>query len=95
MPASPKETENLDEESPPRGKSTNRPARLSVNLGTGPATALRELMESKDITATEAIRRAISVWKFIEDEQARGNRIAVIETAGGKQNVREVLFHME
>ncbi|MFG1921235.1 CopG family transcriptional regulator [Cryptosporangium sp. NPDC048952] len=81
-------------ESPPRARA-ERPARLSVNLGSGPAEALRELMASKGISATEAIRRAISVWRFIEDEQGRGNRIAVIETAQGKQNVREVLFRME
>ena len=82
------------EASPPRTRP-GRPARLSVNLGSGPAEALRELMASKGISATEAIRRAISVWRFIEDEQARGNRIAVIETSQGKQNIREVLFRME
>jgi hypothetical protein len=80
-----------DEESPPDQKP-NRPARLSVNLGAGPAEALRELMESKDITATEAIRRAISVWSFIEKEQAAGRNIAVVDHSGGKQNVREIFF---
>jgi hypothetical protein len=69
------------------------PARLSINLGAGPAAALRDLMASKDISATEAIRRALSIWKFIEDERSRGRRIALLEGDGRDQVVREVVFH--
>src|SRR5262249_11393520 len=56
----------------PAEKTQTAPVRLSVNLGAQPAAALLELMDRKDISATEAIRRALSVWKFIEDERERG-----------------------
>jgi hypothetical protein len=68
-------------------------ARLSINLGAEPAHALRELMIRRNISATEAIRRALSVWKFIEDERSRGTSIALLEGEGKAQVVREVVFH--
>jgi len=77
----------------PEPAPSDGPVRLSVNLGTGAAAALRELMSRKDITATEAIRRALSVWKFIEDERAQGRSIALLEGRGKDQVVREVVFH--
>lgn len=64
--------------------------RLSVYLGTEPAAALRQLMASLGITATEAVRRAISVWKFVEDEQAKGHKLAVLADGA----VREVTFEV-
>lgn len=72
---------------------TSSPTRLSVNLGTGAAEALRELMERKGINATEAIRRALSTWKFIEDARRDGRSIALLEGHGKDQVVREVVFH--
>lgn len=53
--------------------------RINVNLGAEPAAALRELMARKGITATEAVRQALSWWKFVEDERAAGHRIAVLD----------------
>jgi len=67
--------------------------RLSVNLGAQPAAALRELMTKKGITATEAVRRALSIWKFVEDERAQGHRLAVLEGDGDQRAVREIIFH--
>jgi len=69
------------------------PVRLSVNLGAQPAAALREMMNKKGITATEAIRRALSIWKFVEDERAHGNHLAVLEGEGDHRRVREIIFH--
>ncbi len=74
-------------------KTQAGPVRLSVNLGAQPAAALRELMNRKEISATEAIRRALSVWKFIEDEREQGRGFAVLDTEDGKRVTREVIFH--
>jgi hypothetical protein len=65
--------------------------RLSVNLGEQPAAALHELMQRRGITATEAIRRALSVWKFVDDELAKGNTIGVL-SSGRNDAVREIVF---
>lgn len=76
-----------------RGERERTAVRLSVNLGEQPAAALHELMRRKGITATEAVRRALSIWKFVEDELARGNRVAVLEGEGERRTVRELIFH--
>lgn len=76
-----------------RGERERTTVRLSVNLGEQPAAALRELMSKKGITATEAVRRALSVWKFVEDELAQGNRLAVLVGEGDHRAVREIIFH--
>jgi hypothetical protein len=75
-------------------KSSGATERLSLNLARDFAQVLRQLMKRLDISAPEAIRRAISVLKFITDEQAAGRRLAVIETKDGKEQVREVIFHL-
>lgn len=64
-----------------RRRSTDRSGvvRLSINLSADTADSFRALIERKGLTITEGIRRAIIVWKFVEDETARGNQIAVIE----------------
>jgi hypothetical protein len=53
--------------------------RLSINLSTETADAFKALLERKGLTITEGIRRAITVWQFLEDEASKGNEIAVIE----------------
>ena len=60
-------------------KSRDRFVRLSVNLSLETAELFRVLIERKGLSITEGIRRAIAVWKFLEDEKSRGNEIAVIE----------------
>lgn len=60
-------------------KSRDRFVRLSVNLSIETAEVFRSLIERKGLSITEGIRRAIAVWKFMEDEKSRGNEIAVIE----------------
>lgn len=67
--------------------------RLSINLSSDTAAALRELAEHKGTSVTEAVRRAIAVWKFVEDEVAQGHRIAVIDKDGdGHDRIREVVL---
>lgn len=66
--------------------------RLSINLAPDVAKTLKELAKSKNISITEAVRRAIAVWRFMEAETGRGNRIAVVETVNGKDSLREVVL---
>jgi hypothetical protein len=66
--------------------------RLSVNLSLDTAQVLKNLAKRDSITITDAIRRAIACWSFIEDELAKGNRIAVIEQTDAGERVREVIF---
>jgi Ribbon-helix-helix protein, copG family len=63
--------------------------RLSVNLSLETAEVFRTLIERKGLSISEGIRRAIAVWKFLEDEKARGNEIAVVEP---DQSVRKVVL---
>jgi hypothetical protein len=64
-----------------------RSVRLSVNLSVESAETLKALIRRKGLTITEGIRRAIVVWKFVEDESSKGNQIAVIEPDGSKTTV--------
>jgi hypothetical protein len=64
-----------------------RSVRLSVNLSVESAETLRGLTRRKGLTITEGIRRAIAVWRFIEDENNNGNQIAVIEHDGSIRKV--------
>lgn len=63
----------------PRKEPAIRPSRLDINLGPGVADALADYMDTHDVTATEAIRRAISVALFAEDTAAAGQQLAVID----------------
>jgi hypothetical protein len=67
--------------------------RLSINLSLDAAQALRDLTTEKGISITEGVRRAIAVWKFVEDEKSKGNRLAVLEPGrNGEERVREVVL---
>jgi len=66
-----------------------RSVRLSVNLSVESAETLKALIRRKGLTITEGIRRAIAVWKFVEDESSKGNQIAVIEDDG---SIRKVIL---
>lgn len=51
--------------------------RLSVNLNSETADALKELASRRGVSLTEGIRRAIGIWKFVEDAQNQGSTILV------------------
>ncbi|ADB31278.1 hypothetical protein Kfla_2199 [Kribbella flavida DSM 17836] len=54
---------------------------------------LRLLASRRAASVTETIRRAISVLQFVEDEVAKGNKLAVVETdENGEQRVREIVL---
>ena len=67
----------------------NRSVRLSVNLSFETAEIFKTLIERKGLSISEGIRRAIAVWKFLEDEEALGNQIAVVEP---DETVRKVVL---
>jgi hypothetical protein len=70
-------------------ENQERTVRLSVNLSAESAETFKTLIKRKGLTITEGIRRAIAVWKFVEDETQRGNQIAVIER---DDSVRKVVL---
>ena len=67
------------------------PVRLSVNLAADVAALLQKWTTAKGISATEAIRRAIVIWDFVETELSAGNRLAVVERDGDRERVREIV----
>lgn len=83
-----------DRESVPREASADeveapQSIRLAVNLSPETARVFRSLIQRKGLSITEGVRRAIAVWRFVEDETARGNKI-IVQEPGGTQ--REVLL---
>jgi hypothetical protein len=66
-----------------------RSVRLSVNLSVESAETLKALTRRKGFTITEGIRRAIAVWSFVEEENSKGNELAVIEHDG---SIRKVIL---
>lgn len=66
--------------------------RLSINLAPDVAEVLLRRKKAKGISITEAIRRAIAVWDFVETEKALGHRLALIECDGDKERVREIVL---
>jgi hypothetical protein len=71
----------------PGSKHHRRFVRLSVNLSSETDEIFKSLIDRKGLSISEGIRRAIAVWKFLEDEEARGNQIAVMEPEGGVRKV--------
>jgi hypothetical protein len=65
------------------------PVRMSINLSREAANALKAMTAKRGITLTEAIRRAISTHKYVDDAASRGARILVEERDG---SVRELVF---
>jgi hypothetical protein len=62
-----------------KGAGHESSVRLSVNLSNETAQTFRALIRHRGLSITEGIRRAIAVWKFVEDETSKGNQLAVIE----------------
>jgi hypothetical protein len=62
--------------------------RLSINLAPGVAETLKGYARRKGVSATEAIRRAISVLAYVDSAQNRGASINIQEDG----TLREVQF---
>ena len=70
------------------GPSPSYGRRLSVNVALDVGEAIDELAERHGTTITDVIRRAVSTYKFVNDEVASGGKI-LVERNG---TVREVKF---
>lgn len=70
----------------PRPPTVGR--RLSVNVSLDVGRAIDQLAKRNKTSITEVIRRAVSAYKFIDDEVAAGGKI-LIEKDG---TIREVKF---
>ena len=70
--------------------SSDKITRLNVNLNAETADALKEIAEHRGISFTEAVRRAISVYKFIDDETQEGHRIQTVDPE--RNQVRELVL---
>lgn len=64
--------------------------RLNVNLNKETAAALKELAAKQNVSLTEAVRRAIAVLKFVEEEQGEGRKIQTMDPDG--KNKRELVL---
>ena len=53
--------------------------RLSVNINDETAAALEQLARIRQTTVTKIVRRAVSVYKFIEDETAKGKTLQLAD----------------
>jgi hypothetical protein len=67
---------------------TQDPVRLSVNLSPVVFGELKDYADRKGVSVTEAVRRAISVLKYVDDAQGRGASLNIEED--GK--LKEVQF---
>ncbi len=66
--------------------------RLSVNLAGDVASVLKYWCGKKGISATEGIRRAIALTRFVRAELAQGNTLAIVERRCDRTVVREIEF---
>jgi hypothetical protein len=64
-------------------------------MGQATAEALHELMESRGATATEIVRRAISLLAFVEAEREKGCRFALLSDTEKGEQVREVILGLD
>ncbi|MBN6035242.1 CopG family transcriptional regulator [Amycolatopsis sp. 195334CR] len=67
------------EQQPPQGgpASADDYTKLSVYLNPEAAAALKEYTSKRNISYTEAIRRAIAILKFVDEELAAGHELQV------------------
>ncbi len=66
--------------------------RLSVNLASDVAAALKDLSSNQGMTITQGVRKAIALWKLVEDELAKGNKIMVVQGEGENAKYREIIL---
>ena len=64
--------------------------RLNVNLNQETAAALKTIASDNNISLTEAIRRAIALLKFIEDEIGDDRKVQIMDRDG--RNKRELVL---
>ena len=66
--------------------------RLSVNLAPDVAHTLKSLSTNQGVSVTEGVRRAISLWKLVTSERAKGHKVMIVEGEGDKAKLRELIL---
>jgi Ribbon-helix-helix protein, copG family len=74
---------------PQSPRQASNPNRLSVNLSQEVADALRAIVLKRKISITEAVRRAISLLKFVEDAMDDGGKFLIARSG---EEPRELIF---
>jgi len=64
--------------------------RYTIDLGDKFDKLLTDLAQSKEITKSELIRRAVASYAYLEEERASGKRISVVDDAS--KTVKEVVL---
>lgn len=70
--------------------ATQHLVRLSVNMNPETAAALKEFAASKHLSYTEAVRRAIAIAKYIDDEVSEGRKVQTVDPS--REDVRELIL---
>lgn len=85
-------TRQQDEASADTQASTveQKPIRLSVNMNPETADALREIAKAYGVSITEAVRRAVSVAHFVEQQSRDGKSVQIEDPKTGK--IKELLM---
>lgn len=73
-----------------RAAATQDLVRLSVNMNPETAAALKEFAASKHLSYTEAIRRAIAIAKYIDDEVQDGRKVQTVDEE--RKDIRELIL---
>lgn len=71
---------------------TPRVVRLSINLAPTVAEALKTTATKQGVSITEAVRRAVALWRLVSDAQDHGNRVMVVEGRGDDAQYREIVL---
>lgn len=61
--------------------------RLNINVNDETAKVLKELAARRQTTVTEIVRRAVSVYKFVEDEVVDGNKTLKLVAPEGQETI--------
>jgi len=78
----------------PRGAATEGDTRkISMNLTIEVFEFLRKAASRENVTMTEIFRRALSVWRLIDDAQREGKTILLRD--GKTKEVERIHFHSE
>ena len=70
--------------------ATQNLVRLSVNMNPETAEALKEFASSKHLSYTEAVRRAIAIAKYIDDEISEGRKVQTVDP--DRADIRELIL---
>lgn len=65
--------------------------KLNVNINDETAAALKDLADRRQITVTEVVRRAVSVYKFVEDEVVDGDSALKLVKSDGSETTVAVV----